>query len=68
MTIAQDQPIPLFIRRVMSNASAAELREATDAFTRFLRIIICIHERIEHEKLEAIRASTDREVESYTTV
>ncbi|WLB21915.1 hypothetical protein [Bradyrhizobium japonicum] len=67
MTTHENQ-IPLFIRRVMPNATAAELREATDTFTRFLRTIIGIHERIEHDKLEAIRTNTDREVESYTTV
>lgn len=64
----REQEIPLFIRRVMPNATATELREAAETFRRFLRTIIGIHERIEHDKLEAIRANTDREVESDSTV
>lgn len=63
-----EQKIPLFIRRVMPTATAAELGEAADTFTRVLRTIIGIHERIEHDELEAIRANKEREVESDTTV
>jgi hypothetical protein len=47
MTLAHDQPIPLFIRRVMPSATEPELREATETFIRYMKIVIGIHERIE---------------------
>jgi hypothetical protein len=42
--------IPLFIRRVMPDATEAALQEATETFMRYMRIVIGIHERIEREK------------------
>jgi hypothetical protein len=57
-----DEPkrIPLFIRRIMPDATEAELLEATETFMRYMEIVIRIHERMERESTE----SDSREIES----
>jgi hypothetical protein len=50
--MATDTKIPLFIRRVMPNATEAQLCEATETFKRYMKIIIAIHERIETDSHE----------------
>jgi hypothetical protein len=52
MTIAEDQSVPLFIRRVMPKATAAELRAGTETFLRYMKIIVRIHERIDGDSRE----------------
>ena len=54
--------IPSFIRRRMPNATEVELLEATEAFKRYINVVIRIHERRELEQT-AIRGELDREVQ-----
>jgi hypothetical protein len=53
--VINDEPkrIPLFIRRVMPDATEAELQEAAETFIRYMGIVIPIHERMERERTEA---------------
>jgi hypothetical protein len=44
VTIPQEQHVPLFIRRVMPNATDDELHAATETFWRVIKIIIGIQE------------------------
>jgi hypothetical protein len=37
--------IPMFIRRLMPEATEAQLREATETFLRYMAVVIRIHER-----------------------
>jgi len=55
--------IPLFIRRIMEDATEAELQEATETFMRYMEIVIRIHERTEENK-EAIRQLPIHELDS----
>jgi hypothetical protein len=45
-----ESKIPQFIRRVMLNASEAELREATATFDEYMAVVWEIFERIKREK------------------
>ena len=42
--------IPSFIRRVMPNASEAELLEATENFKEYMKVVWGIYQRISAEK------------------
>lgn len=52
MTIAHDQPIPLFIRRVMPDATETELQQAAENFREYLAVILRIFERLKREANE----------------
>jgi hypothetical protein len=49
MSDGHSNNIPKFIRRVMPNASEAELREATANFDEYMAIVLEIFQRIKRE-------------------
>jgi hypothetical protein len=49
--MAANDDIPKFIRRVLSNASEAELREATTTFDDYMALVWEIFQRIERERV-----------------
>jgi hypothetical protein len=49
MTFSQAQPIPLFIRNLMPEATEAELQQAAENFREYLAIVLQIFKRIKRE-------------------
>ena len=56
----EDQPVPLFIRRVMPNATDAELQEAAKTFREYVKIVIGIAERLDRQRDESNSSKSSR--------
>jgi len=66
MPRASENPgrILLFVRRVMPNATEAELIEASDRVRRYAAFVLRLQARIDHERQTAIREDAADAVES----
>jgi hypothetical protein len=49
MILSQEQPVPMFIRSLMPEATEAELQRAADNFREYLAVVIRIYERLKRE-------------------